>query len=237
MVTKTLFKELVEELWSSYEDYKMAMSRRRTNSVISRYSYISHGLFHTNQRVTEDGTLFYNDYLGFKVPSHFAPKSLRSGVNMIKELKEEGDWILMVPEDLAKMAEKSGFKVLWSLPMKMEFRGEKIEKFICLSDDFQMLFIFQLLWLMISTFNFSFESILSEFQLEPRRVLNEEYKNVFNSYFYNEFTDTDFGTVYWEDYFDPDFEFKISYFKSIIDEEYDEDFKFEIQDSLEDLIF
>jgi hypothetical protein len=135
------FITLLSLLLSSWSNYRDAMSRRRPESVLSKYRWVRHGLFNAHVYESSHGIIFYNEYdNGIKIPSHFAPRSLRSGVLMMKELLESGEWILLIPEDLMVMARKVGFTVLpWTLPQ--EFNGETIDKHICISSPLQMLLL------------------------------------------------------------------------------------------------
>ena len=178
------FIKLLGLLINSWSFYRDAMSRKRPESVLSKYRWVRHGLFnaHVYESPNGHGVVFYNEYQnGIKIPSHFAPRSLRSGVMMMKELLESGEWILLIPEDLMIMARKVGFTVLpWTLPQ--EFNGEMIDKHICISSTSQMLLLTGLAAEYQQTGEFP-SGIQKDTSMYP-----EDAYRIFNSVFHKETT-------------------------------------------------
>ena len=125
------FLKLFLMLLGAWENYKNAMGRKRPESVLSKRQFVNHGLFHSHvKECGENGIILYQDYGKFKIPSHFAPVSLKAGRAMMLELLYLGDYVLFIPKDLMLMAKKLGYKVL-PITVPAEFRGETMEKFIC----------------------------------------------------------------------------------------------------------
>jgi len=125
------FVKMFLMLIKAWEWYKNAMGRKRPHSVLRKSQFVLHGLFHSHVKdCGKNGIILYQDYGTFKVPSHFAPTSLRNGVEMMRELLILGEYVLFIPEDLMLMAKKIGYKVL-PITVPAEFRGEIMKKFIC----------------------------------------------------------------------------------------------------------
>lgn len=134
-----LTKELLNEVSPGeiYSWYSAAM-KRRGREPLTEDSFISHFF----EREGFDETFSYGDIekgylLGFKkfgvfVPSHFAPKTLRGGYDLLKELGE-GDTmpaILAITEDLADTLKKmpSWHKIEIDKDILSYFRGELVKK-------------------------------------------------------------------------------------------------------------
>ncbi len=62
-------------------------------------------------------------------PSHFAPKTLRQGYSLLKDLgKGDFDSVLFITEDLATTLAKMGEWKIEDFEIPMEFRGEVVKK-------------------------------------------------------------------------------------------------------------
>ena len=115
-------------IWSQYAK---SMSRKRKNSVLPFENF--------NNYLNNDSIYYfkYNDnyiigqyYNGFFKPSHFAPSSIRGGVDVIKEIIKYDNIIFAVTDDLSDMLIKMD---LYSDPngtIPMIFREMLVQKHI-----------------------------------------------------------------------------------------------------------
>ena len=84
---------------------------------------------------SSDSVLVGNQVGDIFIASHFAPESLRSGVNLIKDAAESSMPILMaVPAYQAKQLEKAGFKFVTEIPQT--FGGEIVSKHVMINEAF-----------------------------------------------------------------------------------------------------
>ncbi len=124
-----------ESLDDIYDWYSKAISRRNREPLSEdnfRYHFFEGGSF--------DSTFMFGDLedgyvMGFIkydvfIPTHFAPKSIRSGYNMIKEIGEGKDFpcVMSITEDLVDTVSKlPDWKVL-DMGMLGNFRNEIVGK-------------------------------------------------------------------------------------------------------------
>jgi hypothetical protein len=142
------YKEFEDELFSKVKDstiysmwlnYKNAMERNRPNSSLSldRFAnYLNSGrvlLFENN------GSFIIGNYAnGFFKPSHFAPKNIREGVEIIKELIKYDNIIFAVTDDLKGMLDKLGAYSNEKLVIPMIFREMLVTKHVVLTNPYIM---------------------------------------------------------------------------------------------------
>ncbi len=120
-----------------YDWYQKAIGRRK-REPLEKERFINHFF----KGGTLEPACVYGDWkkgfllgllkYGVFIPTHFAPKSLRSGYQLMKELEfsKKIPVIIAITEDLAKTLEKMpGWKVLDTKYLSL-FRGEEIEKVI-----------------------------------------------------------------------------------------------------------
>ncbi len=120
-----------------YGWYEKAISRR-DRQPLGEDSFF----YHFFDGGSSDETLMYGDLkkgylLGFLkygvfIPSHFAPKNIRTGYDMIKELgsSEQIPCVMSITEDLVKTITKFPEWKTIDSNFIAEFRGEKHEKYI-----------------------------------------------------------------------------------------------------------
>lgn len=134
-----------------HSNYEKAMNRKREGSALdfdSFYNYITQDHVHNFQ--FGESFVFGSYENGIFFPSHFAPKNLKEGVELIKELYKY-NVVLFVPEDLSKMAESIGFwKIATNIPT--DFRGKKVMKNVLVSNRY----IIPKLKQMLNKFNLNF---------------------------------------------------------------------------------
>jgi len=111
----------------AYNQYATAMRRRRPGSELPEGAFVSY--VQSRARVFRHaGSYIFGQLAGgiFKV-THFAPKSLRGGVEAVKALLDsEQATVLAVTADMAGMLEKLGYACVAVLPSN--FRGEEVDK-------------------------------------------------------------------------------------------------------------
>lgn len=120
----------LRELYSWYEN---AM-RRRGREPLDEDSFSSHffsmpatdGMVYGNK---ETGYLLGYERSGVFIPSHFAPKTLRQGYQLLKRLGQSGkDAVLFITEDLADTLSKMPEWKIEDMQLPAEFRGEVVMK-------------------------------------------------------------------------------------------------------------
>ena len=124
-------------------NYAKAMSRNKPDSVL----YITNFFYYANQP-----NVYYFEYKGNFVigqinkglftPTHFAPDSLRGGVELIKELKKYDNVVFAVTEDLSKMLIKAGFKTIPFSKHLVDFRGKDVMKTLLGSNLFKNVIVY-----------------------------------------------------------------------------------------------
>lgn len=126
-------------VYNMWNNYKNAMERNRPNSALSleRFAnYLNSGnvfLFEHN------GSFVIGNYAnGFFKPSHFAPKNIREGVGIIKELIKYDNIIFAVTDDLKEMLDKLGAYSNEKLVIPMIFREMLVTKHVVLTNPFIM---------------------------------------------------------------------------------------------------
>lgn len=123
--------EAVDEI---YQNYEKAITRKDREALDSdRFSR------HFFEGASFDKTYMFGDskkgYLlgyfkeGVFVPSHFAPKNIRQGYNLMKELgASEMDSMVFVTEDIAEMLERMPEWVVTDLKFDASFREDIVKK-------------------------------------------------------------------------------------------------------------
>lgn len=194
-----------------WENYRDAMSRKRPDSVLSKYRFIKHAITNSGIYHSKFGVVLYQEWNGFKVPTHFAPNSLKAGYKLVKELYNSGDWIIIVPEDLMVQCKKIGFSVL-PFTTKTQFNGEEIEKYICLPSDIVLAMLVQQALLLLKRLDiaslsnlFSWQQTNCDLPTIVEEEEKEEFIELFDHYFYGgeepENSDEDeWGEIEEEDY-------------------------------------
>lgn len=119
-----------------HEQYARAMGRRRPDSILSIESF-EYYLEMPNVRVVEyDGSYVvgqWDEELEIFFVSHFAPRRLREGIDMIAWLREQPGVILAVTEDLSDMIWRFGFLFV-AEDVPCIFRGEIVFKSVWVTD-------------------------------------------------------------------------------------------------------
>lgn len=120
--------------WKVWSQYAAAMSRRR--DTLSPFHNIVGHIY--KGYVTGDATFKLFSYkdsfiLGrFRgnifTPSHFAPKTLREGIETLRALFRFDNIIVLPTEDLVPMLEKLGLYYAKGLDIPMNFRGTTVNK-------------------------------------------------------------------------------------------------------------
>lgn len=118
-----------------YTWYKSAMERRDREPLDEDYfTEIFFDQPNPNGVIFGDpqlGYLFGGITKGFFSPSHFAPKSMRSGYNLFKRLGESKQpSVLFITEDLAETLKKMPSWEISQFKMPAYFRGEMVMKTI-----------------------------------------------------------------------------------------------------------
>jgi hypothetical protein len=96
------------QVWANYAQ---AMRRRRPESILDEDRFIRHVQRDDTHALRHGRSVIFGGLNeGVFMPSHFAPSSIREGVELFKKLGEGClPVVLCVTEDLVAMAEKSGF--------------------------------------------------------------------------------------------------------------------------------
>ena len=116
-------------IWKQYAD---AMGRERPDSVLDIERFVYYIKSYPNIMLYEDaGSYVIGHYRnGFFKPSHFAPKNIRAGVQLINSLVKYDNIIFAVTGDLKNMLVKMGLFTTDSLIIPMIFRDMVVEKSI-----------------------------------------------------------------------------------------------------------
>ncbi len=119
----------IYDIWSQYAN---AMAKRRPDSVLSieRFEYYIKN--YAGMFKYKDSYIFGQKINDFFIPSHFAPNSMREGIEMLKDLKRYDNIIFVVTEDLAIMLKKLGYKQL-PHTVKKNFNDTIVDKKILIS--------------------------------------------------------------------------------------------------------
>jgi hypothetical protein len=119
----------IYDIWNQYAN---AMAKRRPDSVlpIERFEYYI--MNYAGMFKYKDSYIFGRKINDFFIPSHFAPKSMKEGVEMLKDLKKYDNIIFVVTEDLASMLKKLGYKQL-PHTVKKNFNNVLTDKKILIS--------------------------------------------------------------------------------------------------------
>lgn len=117
-----------------YSQYDNAMKRRREDSSLSFERFLSYILFHAYFFQYKDSFIFGQFTNGYFKVSHFAPKNIREGYEMLKEISEYDNIIFAVTEDLADMLQKIGLYGNSNATIPMFFRDELVMKHIYTTD-------------------------------------------------------------------------------------------------------
>lgn len=107
-----------------WDNYRNAMDRKRPGNSLNLcgfYGYITDGATVFKYKNSYVLGLFSN---GFYKPSHFAPSSIREGMEMIEELCKYNNIIFTVTSDLTQMLTKLGAYTDSSFNFPMIFRNE-----------------------------------------------------------------------------------------------------------------
>ena len=135
-----LFSKLKDNIvYKMWFNYKNAMERNRPDSALSldRFAnYLNSGtllLFENNE------SYIIGKYSnGFFKPSHFAPKSIREGIEIIKELIKYDNIVFTVTDDLKDMLDKLGAYSNDNLVISMIFRDMLVKKHVVLTNPYIM---------------------------------------------------------------------------------------------------
>ncbi len=122
---------LMEEIY----EYYAAAIERRGREPLNQNSFENHFFNHGNYNESlaygadKDGYLLGSSVDGVFVPTHFAPKTLRGGYRLMKELVDSPIPVsLFITKDLVDTVEKMpGWKVL-PFHMTVPFRDQVVEK-------------------------------------------------------------------------------------------------------------
>ncbi len=135
-IDQTLSEFANSRLAQIWANYAKAMARRRPESILW-LSGFAHMASHNDTVIysSRHGHVLGKWSHGVFKPSHFAPRSIRSGAELIAELKEFGNVVFFVTEDLAPMLRKLGYFGHGSAIIPMLFRGELVMKTIMASSE------------------------------------------------------------------------------------------------------
>jgi hypothetical protein len=123
--------EELKHLDSFYENYSKAMSRRRPESVLEEDRF-SNYMYDAWVYVCGQSACVGQYENNIFIPTHFCPSSIKEGYKMIKEMKKFSNVVFAITEDLKPMLKKCGYICL-PFRVKKEFRGELVDKYICIS--------------------------------------------------------------------------------------------------------
>ena len=120
-----------------WKNYASAMARRRPESVLPKFNFMNYVISNGGNQniISTKGADFvvHRTPEDIIVPSHFAPRGLKSGYRGIGELKERGKVLFAVTPDLEPMLKKAGYITL-PVPVQAMFRGNTVNKKIAVSD-------------------------------------------------------------------------------------------------------
>jgi len=114
------------EITTIYDNYKNAMGRNKPDSILEYEKFESHMLNYSKIAEYKNSVILYQIIEGYKIPSHFAPASLREGVEMIKKSLNR-KYIFFITKDMENMLQKIGYK---SMPFSIScfFRDKIVSK-------------------------------------------------------------------------------------------------------------
>jgi hypothetical protein len=119
-----------EPIFIMWKQYANAMGRRRPDSILDFWSFFNY-LYRCDEAYifNYEGNYIIGQYSNnfFKV-SHFAPKTMRGGVDTLKELMSYNNIVLTVTEDLTDMLTKLGYLSDEKLVIPMFFRDQIVNK-------------------------------------------------------------------------------------------------------------
>lgn len=107
-----------------WNNYKNAMNRRREGNALNLCSFYDYIMYNANVFNYKNSYILGNFSNGFYKPSHFAPTSIREGMEMIEELCKYNNIIFTVTPDLTNMLKKMGAYTDTSFSFPMIFRDE-----------------------------------------------------------------------------------------------------------------
>lgn len=115
--------------------YDLAMSKRRPDSSLNYDSFVSHfnwGLYQNTCFIFGNyklGFILGNIRDGFYIPSHFAPRTMKSGVKLLKKFSEE-NVVMFITDDLSKTISKMKEYHNTGVTINCFFRNELVTKYI-----------------------------------------------------------------------------------------------------------
>ena len=121
----------VEQIYKQYAD---SMARRRPDSVLEEYRFISYIMNYALCFNYKDSYVFGQFSNGYFKVSHFAPSTMREGYEMLRELSTFDNVIFSVTDDLSPMLERIGFYGNDKAKIMMFFRDELVNKQIYTTD-------------------------------------------------------------------------------------------------------